>query len=138
MPNLKAIKKARTLADLQDLNVGPVTADLGHRGGGVGFRGSDVAAYVGVEESDLPRFYGAYCNYLGGGVRGSINPSGYNKDVPAAKAAVLDALAAAAVRAYKSAEDEDGLNEEADADGETNWDALATAASRRAGVKSAY
>jgi hypothetical protein len=134
---LKAINEANTIEDLEALKIGSVQYEVGGRGGYVGFWGGDVASYVGVDESDLPRKYGVFCNYLGGGVRGSVSAGGYNKKVSAEAAAVLDELAAACKRAYESAEDEIGLNSDYE-DGDTNWDAAATKAARNAGTISAY
>lgn len=135
---LKKIKAANSIEDLYALGIGRVEVDISYRGGGVGFYGSDVANFFGINPEYLPREYGAGCNYLGGGIRGSIFPSGYSKNVPANKASLLDELAKACVRAYKNAEDESGMNEEESEDGEVNWDAKASNLSRKAGIVSAY
>jgi len=138
MVKITDINKCQTIEDLENLGLGNVTYDLGYRGGNLGFSGEKVADALDISSTDLSRNYGVYCNYLGGGVRGAICGSGYSKDVPAKKAKVLDAIAKACKRVYTNIENENNLNDEEDEDGETNWDALATKASRVAGVESAY
>ena len=134
---LREVRKCKTTGDLELLGIGRLVGDgPGYRGGTLGFCGSDVAAYVGCDEADLPGKVGCYCNYLGGGVRGSVVGGGYSSNVTGSKAELLDALAEACKRAYVNAEN--GLNDETDGDGDTNWDALATKGARAAGVVSAY
>jgi hypothetical protein len=133
---IKQIEKVQTVEDLEALGIGNVQCEIGHRGGGLGFFGEDVAKAVGVNESYLSHKYGCGCNYLGGGVRGSIFVSGYDKAITGKKAQVLDAIAEACKRAYINGENEMGLN--GDIDGETNWDAEATRRARESGVVSAY
>ena len=140
MKNLtvKEIRKVETIEGLDGLGIGRIECDISHRGGGIGFWGSDVASALEVNENDLPRKFGAGCNYLGGGIRGSISGSGFNeKNITGKKAQILSALADACVRVYENVENESGLNSDYE-DGETNWDAQATKASRKAGIKSAY
>jgi len=120
------------------LGIGQLDYDIGYRGGTLGFRAEDVAAAFGIDESLLSRHIGAFVNYLGGGLRGSICTSTYSKEITGKKKELLDELLAACKRAYESVENEAGLNEEEDPDGETNWEAVGTNASRAAGVKSAY
>jgi len=135
---LKAIKKIKTYEDLEGLGIGRVYCDIGGRGGGIGFYSSDVARTFDVSESDLPGKFGAGCNYLGGGVRGSIFGSSFNTtNITGRTADLLTALAQACVRVYENTENESGLNSDGE-DGETNWDAQATKASRKAGIRSAY
>ena len=140
MTNLtvKAIKAVQTVEDLEALGIGRVYCDIGGRGGGVGFYSSDVANAIGVNEGDLPGKFGAGCNYLGGGVRGAIFASDFNKEVTGKPAQLLSALAQACVRVYENIENESGANDETYEDGDTNWDALATKGARKAGIKSAY
>lgn len=133
---LNDIKKCNTVKDLEDLDIGTFAYEVNYRGGALGFRGSEVAGAIGVCEHLLPRNFGAWVNYLGGGIRGAICTSNYSPEITGRKKALLDALIDACKRAYKSAEDEMNLNAEEDEDGETNWDAVATNATRRAGVKS--
>jgi hypothetical protein len=135
---IKRLQAVRTYEDLEALEIGRIECDISHRGGGIGFWGSDVATAFEVSESDLPRKYGAGCNYLGGGIRGSISPSGFNTtNITGKTARLLDELGKACVRVYENVENESGLNSDYE-DGETNWDAEATRASRKAGIKSAY
>lgn len=129
------LKKAHAIHDLEGFGL-RLQYEIGGRGGNVGFSGEKLAELLEIEENWLPRNYGAYCNYLGGGIRGSISGSGYSPDIPTRKARILDELAAACKRAYINAEN--GMNDETDENGETNWDAVATNASRKAGVVSAY
>jgi hypothetical protein len=135
--NLKQVRESKTVKDLKALGIGLVVVEVSSRGGGVGFSGSDVAKALGIAVWDVPRRFGAGCNYLGGGVRGSIFPSGFNQSITGKKAVILEALSHACVRAYENAEDECGLNDDYE-EGETNWDAAATKASRAAGIRSAY
>jgi len=140
MKNLtvKELKKVQNFQDLEGLGIGQVYCDIGGRGGGVGFYSQDVANAFGVSDCDLPNKFGAGCNYLGGGVRGSIFGSTFNeKNIVGKKAELLSALAQACVRVYENIENESGMNSDGE-DGETNWDAQATKASRKAGIKSAY
>lgn len=138
MVTMKQLKKASTIEDLEDLEIGSVYCDISHRGGGIGFYGSDVAEHFDVDQTLLPPKFGAGCNYLGGGLRGSIFPSNFSPKIKGEKEMLLRELANACVRAYKNAENETGMNDETDEDGETNWDALGTKASRNAGIESAY
>jgi len=138
MKTIKELQAVQTIQDLEDLGIGNVFCDISHRGGGVGFYSSDVAEHFEVESYLLPGKFGAGCNYLGGGLRGSIFASNFSSKITGEKAELLTELAQACVRAYQNAEDETGLNDETDEDGETNWEALGTKASRDAGIQSAY
>lgn len=110
--------------------------EISYRGGKLGVNGAQLAKYLHISEGDLPRNYGAYCNYLGGGVRGAIVSSGYNNELPEKKKEWLEAFAEMCTRAYESVENGAGLND--DEEDEPNWDARATKASREAGIVSAY
>ncbi len=132
-PTLKQIKAVQTTEDLQALNLGRVIVDISHRGGGVGINGSQLAEALEISDHLLPRNYGAGCNYLGGGVRGKIFPSGYSKEITGKTAKILDELGKAAVRVYQNIEDENEMNNEDSEDGDINWDAKATNAVRKAG-----
>ena len=133
---LKSVKRCKTVEELEALGIGNLVYDIGGRGGNLGFYGSNVAEFVGCSEQDLLGKYGCYCNYLGGGVRGAVTASGYNKSVGAKAIKLLDAIAEACKTAYINAEN--GLNDKTYEDGDTNWDALATQSARRAGIVSAY
>lgn len=132
------ISEIQTTEELEALGIGRLHIDISHRGGGLGFHSSDIARHFEINESDLPRYFGAGCNYLGGGLRGSIFPSGYSKAVIGKTAKKLDAIAAACVRVYENLESETGVNDETYEDGDINWDAIGTRASRAAGVESGY
>jgi len=138
MLKIKDIKKVRCYEDLEGLGIGNIYCDISHRGGGIGFYSSDVAAAFEVSDSDLPRKFGAGCNYLGGGLRGSIFPSSFNKTIIGKKAALLEALAEACTRVYENIEGQEGLNDEEYPDGDKNWDAIGTSKSRKTGIISAY
>lgn len=134
----KQLKSVNTFEDLCALGMGKPHIDISHRGGGVGFSAQQVATTFNVHNGYLPRYFGAGCNYLGGGVRGAIFPSTFSPIIKGAKAALLNELAAACVRVYNSIENDADLNDEQDIEGDINWDAKATNAARAAGIKSAY
>jgi len=138
MKTLTEIKKVQTLEDLENLGIGNVFCDLSYRGGGLGFYASDIANHFKVYEWELPRKFGAGCNYLGGGLRGAIFASSFASTITGKKAKLLTELADACKRVYNNLEDESGLNDEQDEEGNTNWEATGTNASRRAGIESAY
>jgi hypothetical protein len=136
MITLKQIKKCNTVEDLNALGLGTVSYDLSERGGYVGFRSSVVAEAFDIPEHELTPKIGAYSNYLGGGVRGSIKTSESSKVSVPVKRARVDALAQACMRSYMSLEDEVGMND--DFEDDINWNARATQAARHHGVTSAY
>ena len=141
MVTLKKLKAVQTLEQLEALNIGNVVVDISHRGGGVGFSNKDVANHFKLLPDLLPNNFGAGCNYMGGGVRGTIFPSTFSneiKELQPKKAELLTELAAACVRVYQSIEDESNMNDELDEDGEINWEAMGTRAARAAGIQSAY
>jgi len=124
--------------------LGSLDMEIGHRGGFIKLSSSSVFEAFDIPDKYLdsvPRYIGAGCNYLGGGVRGSIFSTGgaaefESHGVPKTYAKILEKVGDALIRRYE--ELEGGANDEVDEDGETNWDAMATNASRRAGVRSAY
>lgn len=138
MVTKKQLQEVNTLEELQDLGIGNVFYDVGYRGGGVGFYSNDVSEHFGVPEYYLPRKFGAGCNYLGGGIRGSVFASNFDEEIQGEERELLEELAQACVRVYIDLENESGLNDEVDEDGETNWDALATKGARDGGIESAY
>ena len=143
MLTLDAIKNVRTLEDLYDLVIdqgygsGSISYEIGGRGGFVGIDADCVASMLDVDADYLPNKVGAYCNYLGGGLRGSVCVSRHGIQDPE-KSELVDALAEACRRAYYDCENGSGMNDEYDDDGEANWEAIGTNASRRAGIESAY
>lgn len=138
MKTLKELRAVQTIDDLEDLEIGSVYCDISHRGGGLGFYSEDVASHFEVERFYLPPKFGAGCNYLGGGLRGSIFGSTFSDKIIGRKAALLKELASACVRVYENIENEDGLNDEEYPDGETNWEALGTRKCRNSGIRRAY
>lgn len=135
---LTKLRKCNTIADLENLSIGYLTYDISYRGGYLGFSSSNISASLGIDQYLLPNKVGVYVNYLGGGVRGSLCKSDYNDNVSGRKKELLDELLDACYRAYVNAENQTGLNDETDEQGETNWDALATKVARNNGFKSAY
>ena len=105
-------------ARLEALGIGQLDYDIGYRGGTLGFRSSTVAAAFGIDENLLPRHIGAYVNYLGGGLRGSICISTYSPKITGKKKELLDELLAACKRAYESLENGSGLNDDKYPDGD--------------------
>ena len=138
MKTLKELKKVQSIEDLKNLNIGAVYCDISYRGGGLGFYSEDIAEHFEIEQYYLPRKFGAACNYLGGGLRGSIFASTFSDKITGKKANLLIELAEACKRVYQNLEDENNMNNEEDEDGETNWEAMGTNASRKAGIISAY
>lgn len=141
--NKTELKKINTYEQFEALckKYGLVSiVDIGGRGGKLGVHGSTLASAIGVREYSIPNKVGAYCNYLGGGLRGAICcTDGFeNHGVPKRKAELLNAFSEMCKRVYQNIEDEDGMNDEVDGDGETNWEAKGTNASRIAGIVSAY
>jgi hypothetical protein len=128
MVKMASIKKVKTYEDLEALGIGRVYCDISYRGGGIGFYAEDVARAFDVSDYQLPRHFGAGCNYLGGGLRGSIFASDFSKEITGKKRQLLEALAEACVRAYESCENE----------GEIEDDPINTGIGRVKGVKSAY
>jgi len=132
----------KSLYDLE--NRGLVDYEVGYRGGNYGLCVADFIKKFIPERLDdvdniaemLPNKVGVYCNYLGGGLRGSIIGGGYSEKLPKRLAKIVDKFVKLCRQRY--AELEDGLNDEVDEDGETNWDAIGTKASRDAGIVSGY
>jgi hypothetical protein len=132
----KQLNSIETLEDLK--TIGRVQVDMGYRGGTLGISSQVVSEKLGIPSYLLPGMIGAYVNYLGGGIRGSIQTSTYSTEITGKKKELLDLLLEACVRVYEDIENESGMNDEEDEDGDTNWDALGTKMSRRAEVVSAY
>lgn len=138
MKATKDLKAVNTIEDLENLVIGAVDYEIGYRGGHCGFRGVDVAEHFEVSEYHLPIKFGAFCNYLGGGMRGSICGSGFSNKIAKRKAKLLIELENACKRVYENIENYGGLNDDEDEGGEINWDTKATKGARNAGIKSAY
>jgi hypothetical protein len=135
---VKQFEQINTVDELEELKIGNLTWEIGGRGGYLGFYNADIAKLLKLEPQMLPPKFGAYCNYLGGGIRGAICSSGYSDAIPADKAEVLDAISQACIRAYEDTENSMYMNDEEDEDGEINWEATATNAARKTGIESAY
>jgi len=136
---LQKVKAIKTPSDLEkafgfDFDI----IEISYRGGVLGFYASSIAELVGVDEDLLPTKFGAFCNYLGGGLRGSICPSTFSSEIPKQKANLLNEIAQAVVRCYNFLEKDNDLQEEEDLDGEINWDNLGTNKIRQSGIVSAY
>lgn len=139
MVTLTQLKNVNTLSELEALCIGSnVQYEIGGRGGCVAYHNESIAKHFNIPRHQLPVMFGAYTNYLGGGVRGAITISGFNNRIVGRKEQLLIALANACKRAYQNAEDETGMNDEEDEDGEINWDAKATNAIRVAGLVNVY
>jgi hypothetical protein len=138
MIEIKTLKDINSLDDLDKLGIGVIDIDISYRGGILGFHGIDVANHIDIEPNMLPRKFGAYCNYLGGGVRGSIQCSTFSSSLKPPKSEWLEELAAACKRVYEILEDDSGMNDELDDEDETNWEALGTKTARDSGIVSAY
>ena len=137
---LQQIKDIQTPDELFELlGVGSWDiADISYRGGTLGFYAKTIARFADVDEWLLPNKFGAYCNYLGGGLRGSIVASDFDSKIKGYRRDWLEALGDAIVRLYNYYEQEENLQDDEYPDGETNWDNLGTKANRQAGVISAY
>lgn len=125
---------------------GEADYEISHRGGHYGFDSGYLvdALFPNVSDSvrekilsGMPRKYGVYCNYLGGGIRGAVSSSGFASDLPKYVQKALSEIADHCKSSYHVIESEMGLIDEG-TDDEPNWDNIASNASRAAGVKSAY
>lgn len=135
--NKKEVRKLLLEAEAN----GNILWDIGYRGGTYGLRVDDALELLGIDEDYfdlLPGNVGAYCNYLGGGLRGSICRSDYSDKLPTKIARKIDLLTEACVERYEEIENGGGLNDEEYPDGSTNWEAEGTNRCRVAGVESAY
>ena len=121
--------------------------DISYRGGKLGISSRDFVELFFPNKSEnykekiinfMPLNLGSYCNYLGGGLRGAIGTSDYDVKMPKIVADKIDSFTLACKERYEEIENESSLNEEEDINGETNWEAVGTNKSRKAGVISAY
>jgi hypothetical protein len=134
---IEKLKAINSIEDFAELGLDQPIYDVSGRGGSFGFSGQSVGNLLGIDADYLPRNIGSYCNYLGGGLRGAIVVSDYFCKITGEKKALLDEFLSACKRVYQNLEDESGLNSDYD-DGETNWEAVGTAAARDARIVSAY
>lgn len=124
--------------DLEDENL--MNWDIGYRGGTYGISVDDFLNRFMIDEDMadlLPNKIGAYCNYLGGGLRGSVCVSSYSEKLPKKLAKIIDEFTELCRQRYLEIENEMLLNDEGTED-DPNWDAMGTNASRRAGIISSY
>lgn len=134
---LRALNSANTIEDLTNLGMGRPRYDISHRGGYIAFTFSDVCDAFDIEEWQLPNKVGVYCNYLGGGIVGSLLISEYSKVPAGRKARKVEALLEACRRAYMNAE-RDLYSFDDDDEDSYKWERQATEAARKAGITSAY
>ena len=109
---IKDLKKANTIEDLENLNIGNLRYDIGYRGGSLFYSASDISETFDIPEWQLTGKVGAYVNYLGGGLRGSVSTSDYNRVEGKRKQRLVEELLNACQRAYINAENEQGMNDE--------------------------
>lgn len=141
------IEKLRLLEDTSNPKI---KIEISHRGGHYGISADHALELIGATDKQrelyaerLPNNIGAYCNYLGGGLRGAIGTSAdiaemTTRGIPKTLAKKMVQLMDACATRYEELENETGLNSETDEDGATNWEACGTNANRRAGILSAY
>lgn len=121
--------------------------DIGGRGGNYTMEAELALELVGATGDYfdeylefLPSSFGAGCNYLGGGLRGSVMTTGdkavfEEKGFSKAVADELGKLAEACKERYISLE---GAMNDEEVDGETNWEAVGTNKMRQVGMERAY
>jgi len=145
MNNSKKITVREIVQNLENEN--RIQYEISHRGGTYGANAGVIVSALFPTLSDdkideivnlLPNKVGVHCNYLDGGLHGSINRSDYAKELPAKYAKRIDAFTRECKNRYLAIENGEGLNDEEYPDGDTNWDAIGSNRSRAAGVKSAY
>jgi len=143
------MKNSRTVSDIVSelLEENRIQYDISHRGGTYGADAGYVvkALFPTLEQEKideivnmLPRKVGVHCNYLGGGLRGALVRSDYDKAMPAKYAKRIDSFTRECKARYLAIENGEGLNDETYPDGDTNWEAMGTNKVRRAGVVSGY
>lgn len=135
---VSTLKKINSIEELKELGIGRLFYDISDRGGYITFIACDISSYFNISEYQLTPKIGAYVNYLGGGIRGGIGTSQTEKIQDKRKRRLIEELAQACKRAYIDAEEQTGLNDEYDQDGDYNWNAAATRAARNSGIQSAY
>lgn len=138
MIKVSDLKKVNSIEDFEALGFDKPLCEISHRGGYFGYYNTEVSRLLDVPEDSISNKTGCYCNYLGGGIRGAVTGSGFSKSLTVEKRVLMQAYQDACIRVYVALENETGLNNDEYPDGDTNWDAQATAAARRAGTVSAY
>jgi hypothetical protein len=126
---------------------GKIAYDIGYRGGSCGIDSYELCLALfeekgteKVEEisSCLPSKTGVFCNYMGGGLRGSICHSPFNRVKYAYAKERIEGFIQACNEFYNACEESEGLQDAEYPDGDTNWDVLGTNKMRAAGVVSAF
>lgn len=146
-----SVKYIQKLLELEEGNNRGIEYDISHRGGSYTIDTYLALEIIGIDYSkqdriaeNLPSKIGAGCNYLGGGLRGSIfttasTPTTFVENgIPKYIAIKLNSLCDALKARYIALESLCGLNDEEYEDGDTNWDAIGTNSARDAGIVSAY
>lgn len=111
----KALKSVYDYEDLMKLGISEYPeCDISYRGGYLGFLDKDIARVFGIDKRYLPSKVGVHCNYLGGGLRGSIITSDFHESVYNHKnyqklANLLERL----VEIYKNIETDAGIPDDA-------------------------
>ncbi len=78
----KALESVYDYEDLQKLGIAKYPeCNISYRGGYLGFLDKDIAKVFGIDTRFLPSKVGVHCNYLGGGLRGSIITSSFHESV---------------------------------------------------------
>lgn len=121
--------------------------EIGGRGGRIGFtmttlcQAFDDTRFMALEARGLS-YAGAYCNYLGGGIRGAVCKTvTFPPGLPREEDGIGQAIKAICDKCHDLYPGEErealGFDEESKA-GEPNWEELGTQAARNAGIESAY
>lgn len=152
MTKNKIYKEARQFLNELEKN-NKLEYDISDRGGTLGITADQFinSAYASktLRLDDDPEYFlqflphkiGAFVNYLGGGLRGSICGSTYSDELPDINSRLahrLDIFIDACKERYEEIEDEGHLNDDEYPDGDTNWEAQGTKANRQNGICSAY
>lgn len=113
---IREIAKIKTFGDWRSFckeNNLKENFEISHRGGYLGVKTREfVFAFLENADEDMfPSNVGVYCNYLGGGMRGSINYGGHSDRLSKEDSEIVDTFCEACKLAYVSLEnmeDEDG------------------------------
>jgi hypothetical protein len=128
---VKAINEIESIDDLISMMETEIDYDISYRGGGIAINANYFLLQCGVAIEGCPDIFSVYCNYLGGGLRGSICTFSIPESFKGEKRSILVAVQKMLRRVYADAENAFGLN-----DG--SWEAQGTEACRNAGIESAY
>lgn len=123
---------------------GRISYEIGHRGGWYRTTSSTLVEELFRKHSPasralmlekMPQNFGAFCNYLGGGIRGAVCRSSFSEELPKSIKAKLDDFGKECVRRYLELEREwldsgDAFTDE--------WNEEATRKVRANGIISAF